>query len=91
MLTPQFRRGIEKLLVGCAHHATAIMCAEGLWWQCHRRLVSDYLVAHGCRIEHIFPNGQTKPHVLTPEARSADGRITYPGEKTLFETDEPDP
>jgi uncharacterized protein (DUF488 family) len=91
MLTPQFRQGIEKLLVDCAHHATAIMCAEGLWWQCHRRLVSDYLVAHGCRIEHIFPNGQTKPHVLTPEARSADGRITYPGEKTLFETDEPDP
>ncbi len=90
MLTPQFRQGIDKLLADSAERTTAIMCAEGLWWQCHRRLVSDYLVANGCRVEHIFPNGQTKPHVLTPEARSVDGRITYPGEKTLFETDEPD-
>jgi uncharacterized protein (DUF488 family) len=90
MLTPQFRQGIDKLLADSAERTTAIMCAEGLWWECHRRLVSDYLVANGCRVEHIFSNGQTKPHVLTPETRSVDGRISYPGEKTLFETDEPD-
>ncbi len=47
MLTPEFQQGIDKLLALAARRPTAIMCAEGLWWQCHRRLVSDYLLANG--------------------------------------------
>lgn len=88
MLTPEFQHGIDRLLADAAKSHTAIMCAEGLWWQCHRRLVSDYLVANGLAVEHIFPNGQTKPHVLTPEAQTAAGRVTYPAPRTLFENDE---
>jgi len=88
MLTAEFQQAIDKLLAIAARRPTAIMCAEGLWWQCHRRLVSDYLLANGHCVEHIFPNGQTKPHVMTPEARSAAGRVTYPASKTLFDADE---
>ena len=91
MLTPEFQQGIDKLLALAARRPTAIMCAEGLWWQCHRRLVSDYLLANGLAVEHIFPNGQTKPHVLTPEARTAAGRVTYPASNTLFGADESNP
>jgi uncharacterized protein (DUF488 family) len=88
MLTPPFQQGIDKLLALAQDGSTAIMCAEGLWWQCHRRLVSDYLLANGQAVEHIFPNGQAKPHALTPEARSAAGRVTYPPSKTLFDAEE---
>jgi uncharacterized protein (DUF488 family) len=88
MLTPEFRQAIDKLLAIAAQRPTAMMCAEGLWWQCHRRLVSDHLVANGVSVEHIFPNAQTKPHVMTPEARSSAGRVIYPAPKTLFEGDE---
>jgi len=88
MLTPEFQQAIDKLLAIAAQRPTAMMCAEGLWWQCHRRLVSDYLVANGVSVEHIFPNAQTKPHAVTPEARSAAGRVIYPAPKTLFEGDE---
>jgi len=87
MLTTAFQQGIDKLLALAARR-TAIMCAEGLWWQCHRRLVSDYLVANGLCVEHIMPDGQTKPHVVTPEARTTAGRVTYPAAKTLFESDD---
>jgi uncharacterized protein (DUF488 family) len=87
MLTPEFQQGIDKLLAIAARRPTAIMCAEGLWWQCHRRLVSDYLTASGVSVEHIFPNAQTKPHAMTPEARKTAGGVIYPPPKTLFEDD----
>jgi uncharacterized protein (DUF488 family) len=53
------------------------MCSEGLWWRCHRRIISDNLVARGWTVEHIMPTGKLSPHVLAPFARVVDGRITY--------------
>jgi uncharacterized protein (DUF488 family) len=44
------------------------MCAEGMFWQCHRRLVSDFLVANGVTVQHIMPSGQLRPHKLTDGA-----------------------
>jgi uncharacterized protein (DUF488 family) len=88
MWTAPFNRAINKLTAHAQVRKTALMCAEGLWWQCHRRLVSDYLAANGHSVVHIFPDGQTKPHVLTPEARATDGRIVYPAPKTLFDSDQ---
>lgn len=85
MGTAEFREGIEALLKIAAQRRSAIMCAEGLWWQCHRRLVSDFLTAGGVAVEHIFPNGQTKPQILTPGAVIADGQVTYPASDTLFD------
>lgn len=88
MRTPEFGREIDKLMALAARRSAAIMCAEGLWWRCHRRLVSDYLLANGIAVEHIFPNGATKPHAMTPEAKNVAGRISYPGPPTLFEGDQ---
>ena len=84
MLTDEFREGVEKLLEVARQKRTAIMCAEGLFWQCHRRLVSDFLVANGVTVQHIMPGGKLRPHRLTSGAVIEDGRVTYPGEKSLF-------
>ena len=84
MLTEQFREGADKLLVIARRKRTAIMCAEGLFWQCHRRLVCDFLLAKGVTVQHIMPGGELRPHKLTSGAVIADGQVTYPGEKSLF-------
>jgi hypothetical protein len=84
MLTDQFRDGVEKLLEVAQRKRTAILCAEGLFWQCHRRLVSDFLVAYGVTVQHIMPAGELRPHSLTNGAVIEGGRVTYPGERSLF-------
>jgi len=84
MLTDEFREGVEKLLEIARRKRTAIMCAEGLFWQCHRRLVSDFLVANGVAVQHIMPSGELRPHKLTDGAVIEGGGVTYPGEKSLF-------
>lgn len=84
MLTAEFREGERKLLEVARHRRTAILCAEGLFWQCHRRLVSDYLVANGVTVQHIMPNGDLRPHKLTRGAVIENCQVTYPGERSLF-------
>jgi uncharacterized protein (DUF488 family) len=84
MLTDEFRVGAEQLLEVARRKRTAILCAEGLFWHCHRRLVSDFLVGDGVIVQHIMPNGELRPHTLTPGAVIEGGRVTYPGEKSLF-------
>ena len=85
MLTEPFRQGIEKLSAIAGVKRTAILCAESVFWRCHRRLVSDYVLAQGGTVQHIFPSGEAKPHSLTAEVRVVNGTLTYPGEKTLFD------
>ena len=87
MATDEFRQGVAKLLEIARNRRTAIMCAEGLYWQCHRRLVCDYLLANGISIQHVLPSGEVKPHELTTGAEVVDGRVTYPGSPTLFDTE----
>jgi uncharacterized protein (DUF488 family) len=84
MLTEEFREGVEKLLEIAQQKRTAIMCAEGLFWQCHRRLVSDFLMAKGITVQHIMPGGELRPHELTRGAVIEGGQMTYPGERSLF-------
>jgi uncharacterized protein (DUF488 family) len=60
------------------------MCAEGLFWRYHRRLVSDFLVAKRIKVQHIMPNGELRPHKLTSGAVIGSGQVKYPGEKSLF-------
>jgi uncharacterized protein (DUF488 family) len=55
----------------------AIMCSEGLWWQCHRRIVSDHMVVLGWEVRHIMPNGSLVAHSVPDFARVEDGRIIY--------------
>jgi uncharacterized protein (DUF488 family) len=84
MLTDDFREGVKTLLEVARRKRTAIMCAEGLFWQCHRRLVSDFLEANGVTVQHIMPTGELRPHKLTSGAVIEGGRVTYPDERSLF-------
>jgi uncharacterized protein (DUF488 family) len=84
MLTREFWEGLEKLLAIARKKRTAIMCAEGLFWQGHRRLVSDSLVDSGVAVHHILPTGDVRPHQLTSGVVIEDGKVTYPGERSLF-------
>jgi uncharacterized protein (DUF488 family) len=57
----------------------AIMCAEAVWWRCHRRIIADYLLARGARVFHILPDGRVHPARRTPGARRRrDGTLAYP-------------
>ena len=85
MLTDQFEAGMKSLSEIAQAKRTAIMCAENVFWRCHRRLVSDFVVANGGTVQHIFPAGDVKPHFVTEGAKPKGGKITYPGQMTLFE------
>ena len=84
MLTDEFREGVERLLEIARQKETATMCAEGLFWQCHWRLVSDFLVANGVTVQHVMPTGELRAHTLTSGAVIEGGQVTYPGQKSLF-------
>jgi len=83
MLTPEFEQSIETLLGLAENSPTAYMCAERVWFQCHRMLVSDWLVAHGHTVLHIDAEGPPKPHRLTAEARLIGNQVIYSPE-SLF-------
>jgi uncharacterized protein (DUF488 family) len=78
METEQFHEGIERL-VRLAHEAgpVAIMCAEAVWWRCHRSLISDYLKSHGIEVMHILDANKIEPHPFTSAARIVDGKLSY--------------
>lgn len=77
LATEEFAGGLDDL-VSCAYGLrTAIMCAELLWWRCHRRLISDVLVVEGYGVRHIRDAGEAEPHRLTPPARIVRGRLSY--------------
>jgi len=83
MLTPEFERAITELVKLAEKSRTAYMCAERVYFQCHRMLVSDWLVAHGHEVLHIDGTGPVRPHKLTNEARIIDGRLLYRGDRLL--------
>jgi uncharacterized protein (DUF488 family) len=87
MRTDEFRQGVAKLLEIAQVRRTTIMCAEALFWRCHRRLLSDYLTANGVAVLHIFPSGEVKPHKMTAEAMAENGTVTYPGPPMLFDVE----
>ncbi len=79
MATPEFRSGLDALEHLARSSPTAFMCAERLWWTCHRRLIADYLTVHGWSVIHLFDRGEQRPHALTEFARVVDDELTYPG------------
>jgi uncharacterized protein (DUF488 family) len=78
METPEFSRAIDALLREAAARRVAIMCAERLWWQCHRGLIADCLKARDQEVTHIGA-GETERHPYTSAARIIDGRLSYQG------------
>ncbi len=83
MLTAEFEQAITELIRLAEKSPTAYMCAERLYFRCHRMLVSDWLVAHGHEVRHIDGTGPVKPHELMAEARLLDGRLIYRGDRLL--------
>ena len=83
MLTPEFAQAASELVALAEHSRTAYMCAERLYFRCHRMMVSDYLTAHGHEVLHIDAEGPVKPHTLMAEARIIDGQLIYRGDRLL--------
>ena len=78
METDAFKKAIEELESYAFKGETAYMCAEALWWRCHRALVSDYLMLHGWTVLHIMGIGKAQEHTYTSPSRIENGRMTYP-------------
>ena|SRR5437879_2549007 len=84
METEEFRKGVERLLALTREAGpTPIMCAEALWWRCHRSLISDYLKSRGIEVRHILGANKTEPHPFTSAARIVNGRLSYERESLL--------
>jgi uncharacterized protein (DUF488 family) len=81
MATDEFRRAVRKLLSAAAQSRTSVMCAEKLYWKCHRRLLSDYLVSRGIEVIHIIEPGRSSDHKLTPYAVATESGVIYPSQE----------
>jgi uncharacterized protein (DUF488 family) len=80
-LSEEFRAGLARLRVLGHERRSAIMCAEAVWWRCHRRIIADYLLAAGETVFHILREDRIEPAHLTGAARPApDMSLTYPAE-----------
>jgi uncharacterized protein (DUF488 family) len=79
MESHEFREAARKLIELASFAFTAYMCAEALYWRCHRRLLSDYLTAKGLEVVHIMGRGKSAPHTMTKGALvTEEGDVTYP-------------
>jgi len=83
MLTAEFEQAAAELIALAEVSRTAYMCAERVYFHCHRMLVSDWLVAHGHEVLHIDAEGPVRRHQLTAEARMIEGRLIYRGDRLL--------
>jgi uncharacterized protein (DUF488 family) len=83
MLTAEFESAMAELIALAESSRTAYMCAERVYFRCHRMLVSDWLVAHGHEVLHIDGTGPVKPHQLTKEGRMVHGELIYRGDRLL--------
>lgn len=79
METDEFKNGVRELLELASGKRVAIMCAEAVWWRCHRSLISDYLKAEGHEVIHILDEKKTEDHPFTSAARLVDGKLSYRG------------
>jgi len=79
MDSEEFKEGVKDLLEVAGAGKTAVMCAEALWWRCHRSLIADFLKAQGLEVIHIIDGSKTQPHPFTAAARIIDGQLSYAG------------
>jgi uncharacterized protein (DUF488 family) len=78
MPMPEFQAGLAQLEGRARERPTAVLCAERLWWQCHRRLIADALAVRGWSVVHLLEPGKSQEHRLTEFARVEDGVLVYP-------------
>jgi uncharacterized protein (DUF488 family) len=85
--TAEFAGGMRELRTLAGRKRTAIMCAEAVWWRCHRSLISDVLKAEGWTVVHILTENSSSEHPYSSPARIIDGRLAYPPDQlSLGET-----
>jgi len=82
-LSDAFAAALGELLELGSERQCAIMCAEAVWWRCHRRIVADYLLERGRTVIHLMGSDRLEPAKLTPAARFDGERITYPADAPL--------
>jgi len=75
--TTEFAEGLAELLALAANQRTAMMCAEAVWWRCHRSIIADVLKLRGIEVIHIIDATHTTVHPYTSPARIMDGRLSY--------------
>jgi uncharacterized protein (DUF488 family) len=80
-LTAEFEHAMNELLQIAENSRTAYMCAERVFFRCHRMIVSDWLVAHEHEVLHIDAEGPARPHKMTSEARMIEGQMIYRGDQ----------
>ena len=83
MATPEFEDGLARVLEEARRRPTAVMCAEGPWQRCHRRLVSDAALVRGFEVRHVLRDGAIETHELTEFAVAEGDELTYPGQPQL--------
>src|SRR5688500_4477203 len=77
METAEYRAGIDRLRAAAARRRTALLCAEAVWWRCHRALIADDLKTRGIPVRHIMAAGRVVEHPLTSAARVVQGKLSY--------------
>jgi uncharacterized protein (DUF488 family) len=77
MASAEFAEGLDELLEVAGRLRTTLMCAEAVWWRCHRALIADVLCVRGIKVVHILDEAHTVEHPYTSPARIVEGRLTY--------------
>ena len=80
-LSADFSAALDELVALSAERRCAIMCAEAVWWRCHRRIIADYLLKRGLDVGHLMGSGRVDPARLTPGAEMKAGKLVYPPEQ----------
>jgi uncharacterized protein (DUF488 family) len=78
MRTPRFQEALQRVMETARETRSAVMCAEAVWWHCHRMLISDALTVRGWRVLHIGAGPDAQPHRITPFAVVAGEELSYP-------------
>ena len=81
MASAEFALARERLMQRARGERCAVMCAEAVWWRCHRRMIADDFTARGWQVLHLLAAGRTEPHPLNPDARLVDDVLVYPPEQ----------
>jgi len=77
MDTPEFAASAQRLAEVAREDRVAAMCAEAVWWRCHRSMIADFFKAHGWEVLHILGLAEPREHPYTSVARIVDGELAY--------------
>ncbi len=79
LASTEYVQARERLMQVAMAERTCVMCAEALWWRCHRRLIADDFLARGWQVIHLLAAGKSEPHRLNADAQMVEGILRYPG------------